>query len=203
MRLALGWLGVSLVGGCASPPMLAAERQVCIECALRENTANVADAAERFSRWCERGDARSCSVLGVMYEQGRGVERDPKRAVQLFGRACRQNNARACVSLGRMMHDGTAARPDPLGAATMFESACHQGELDGCFLLGRVLGASGEERRAAALLGETCNKGHAPSCDELGVMAQQGRGVKQSAQRAEKLFRRACRAGHVEACARL
>jgi TPR repeat protein len=102
-----------------------------------------------------------------------------------------------------MMHNGTAARPDPMGAALMYESACLSGELEGCHQLGRILGAAGEQRRAARVLKKACKAGHAAACETLGVMAEEGRGVAQSESRAQKLFRRACRGGQARACARL
>jgi TPR repeat protein len=205
MRLVFSLLLALATVGCAMPGQVAAKRQACVECALREhpNPGTLPHAQTKFSRWCREGDARSCSVLGVMYENGSGVERDHAKAAQLYGRACRQGNARACVSLGRMMHDGTAARPDPMGAATMYESACLSGELEGCYELGRILRAAGEPRRAAKVMGQACEADHAPACETLGVMAAEGRGIKRNAARAQRLFRRACRGGQAKACTRL
>lgn len=191
--------------GCASKAQLLAERQACIECALREHDSpeTLPDAEAKFTRWCAEGDARSCSVLGVMFENGRGVVADPGKAARLYGRACRGGNAPACVSLGRMMEAGTAARPDPEGAIVMYEAACDAGELAGCEQLGRTLADIGRLRLAAKVLGSACKRGHAASCETLGTLVAEGRGVARSERRAQELFRRACRGGHANACARL
>ncbi len=197
----LGAVAVT-AGGCAPAKL---DKQVCIECALRSDatTDTLPNAEARFRRGCDDGDLASCSVLGVMYEKGRGVPQDRGRAAQLFGHACRNGNPRACVSLGRMMESGASARADVNGAAMMYDTACMAGEREGCFEHGRVLSNRGELRRASELLNQACREGHAPACEMLGLMAQQGRGMAMNPRRAQKLFRRACLGGHTDACARL
>ncbi len=203
------WIGVvGAAVGCARPGPVTAERQECVECALRQrpdstDPSTLPQAEEQFGRWCAEGDSRSCSVLGVMYEFGRGVARDEQKAVVLYTRACRDNNARACVSLGRMMELGTAARADIAGATTMYDSACRSGDQEGCVAFARMLFGEGALKRSANILKRGCRTGHAPACEALGVMAEQGRGVAKNARRAQKLFRRACKGGSTQACARL
>lgn len=205
-RWATGPLVVSLglaAAGCAGE--LDASRQACIECALREhpNPESLALAEATFRQGCKDGDAHSCSVLGVMYETGHGVVRDERRAARLFGRSCQRGNARACVSMGRMMENGKSVRRDLAGAEMMYDAACRANERQGCFELGRLHADRGEMRRAAKLLGRACDDGYALACDALGVMTQEGRGVRESPARAKSLFLRACRGGHTEACERL
>ncbi len=205
-RLAAISLFAPLAWGCAtSTDILEAEKQRCVECALRENPNPelLADAKRKFEGWCDQGDARSCSVLGVMYEQARGVPRDLPRAARLYGKSCRHGNARACVSLGRMMEAGTAARPDPAGAATMYEMACLKGEARGCHESGRLAAAAGLHQRAATHFRDGCKGGFAASCESLAEMTANGQGVTQSERRAKQLFRRACRGGQARACDRM
>jgi uncharacterized protein len=55
-------------------------------------------ALEHWTRACERGrDARACSFVGVMYEDGPdGLARDEAKSLQAMARACDLGNSRAC-----------------------------------------------------------------------------------------------------------
>jgi uncharacterized protein len=198
-RFLLLVLGLGAIG-CGGT--LGARQQRCVECALRAGAgdADLGRAAARFEQACDTGDARSCSVLGVMYEEGKGVAADPARAERLYERACARGNARACTNLGRLL-DGP--RHDRDGAAVAFEVACHAGDAEGCYQLGRARYAAGDVRHAAAALCKACTSAHAPACDGLGVLYEQGRGVAQDPTRARDLYRQACEAGYVAACDRL
>jgi TPR repeat protein len=123
---AVAGLGAALLAACASPgaasPHAGYEEQACAEQALRRSPhpAILDGAEESFTLWCGLGDAASCSMLGVMYEAGAGVARDPRRALALYQRACSAGNARACTNLGAALTaacqrgDGAAcARLDP------------------------------------------------------------------------------------------
>jgi TPR repeat protein len=122
---------VLFVVGCGSGS-LQERQQKCVECALRqhETIADMHAAVARFDRGCLSGDARSCSVLGVMYEEGRGVRRDAARARALYAHACSAGNAPACTNLGRLVQER-----DTAGALVAFEVACHRGDVEGCRLL--------------------------------------------------------------------
>lgn len=57
-------------------------------------------AAELFGEACDQDLARGCSELAVMYEAGRGVAQDDRRAKQLRERACALGSTAACDELG-------------------------------------------------------------------------------------------------------
>ena len=62
-----------LVAGCRAKEPITPMQQDCVECALREHEPTAApNATVEFARGCSEGDPRSCSILAVMYEQGRG-----------------------------------------------------------------------------------------------------------------------------------
>ena len=121
------WLGG--VVGCTPTPRVSSYHQRCLECALRRsaNPLEVAEAYAYFSEGCEAGDARSCSVLGVMVEQGRGVPADSSRALRLYRFACAGGNTDACVNVGRLVEPGDVA-----GAVAAYEVACAARHPDAC-----------------------------------------------------------------------
>ena len=137
MALFAGVLAVIFgAAGCASN-RVSAYHQRCLECALRAHAdpADVQQAVGYFSRGCEEGDSRSCSILGVMYENGRGVPRDRSQALALYRYACMHGNDESCVNLGRMVERGDG---DLAGAVVAYEVACAHRHAAGCFHLGRA-----------------------------------------------------------------
>jgi TPR repeat protein len=89
------------------------DAQECVENALRNapDPSDVRDAVSAFTSACEAGEAPACSVLGVMYEVGRGFPLDTPRALALYGAACDAHNPRACANRDRLLlTHGTAPR---------------------------------------------------------------------------------------------
>lgn len=90
------------------------DAQECVENALRStpDPRDVRDAAPAFASACEAGEAPSCSVLGVMYELGRGFPVNAHRALALYDTACSAHNLRACANReSLLLKDGTAHEP--------------------------------------------------------------------------------------------
>ncbi len=199
-RLAVGFCVFSL--GCV--PELSSSEQKCVECALRRrDSQHAAEAALRFANQCQAGDPASCSALGVIYEEGRGVRADPHKAAALYQRACTAGNAVACVNLGQLYEGGATGAPDTEGAEVMYQAACERGYGEGCYHLGAVRYQVGSVGPAAKALDRGCAAGHPRSCEVLGVMYKSGLGVPKNERRAKALFAEACRGGADGACQRL
>jgi TPR repeat protein len=54
-----------------------------------------------YEQACSGGDSTGCTNAGLMYDDGRGVSKDSKRAAVLFTKGCDGANARACAKVGR------------------------------------------------------------------------------------------------------
>lgn len=72
----------------------------------------------------EKGDATSCSNLGVMYTKGQGVKRDDKLAAALYRKACGGGIAGGCFNLGVMYDDGREVEQVRAQAVNFFGKAC-------------------------------------------------------------------------------
>jgi uncharacterized protein len=86
-----------------------------------------AKAAEIWRSAAEKGDAASQYLLGTLYAEGKGVERDDKAAVEWFERAATRGDARAQYNLGASYAEGTGVAPSPADAAKWFRRAANQG----------------------------------------------------------------------------
>jgi TPR repeat protein len=146
------------------------EAQDCVENALRNqpDPEAVREAALAFTTACRGGEAASCSVLGVMYELGRGVPLSASRALALYERACDAHNPRACGNLGDLLLSDRAGVRDPARAVFLLRSACDAEQGRACERLGRAYrdgdGEPQDAGRAAALFDAACSDGYAPAC---------------------------------------
>ncbi len=64
-----------------------------------------------------RGNAEAMLKLGLMYENGRGVTRNPAEAARWYGRAARAGEAAAMIRLGILHGNGAGVVKDRVEAA--------------------------------------------------------------------------------------
>jgi TPR repeat protein len=59
-------------------------------------------AAEYYKIACDGGDGLGCTYLGLMYEDGRGVQANQAKALDLFKRGCADKVTIACLGVERL-----------------------------------------------------------------------------------------------------
>lgn len=84
-------------------------------------------AHEGFLPLARDGDAEARFMLGVLYDNGRGVLRDHDEARRWYSLAARQGNAKAQYNLGTMYENGRGVRADYALAMTWYRLAAEQG----------------------------------------------------------------------------
>ena len=165
-------------------------------------------AAALFEQACDLGIPRGCHDLGVVRWRGAGVDRSPTGAVSLFRKACDAGDPRGCTALATALHRGVGIAADPKAARTLYRRACEAGDPDGCaadaiLTLGGGHGDEAAAKAAASRLERACDDGSAHACQHLGGMLRDGRIVERDAERALRLFIRACDAEHADGCRQL
>ncbi len=63
-------------------------------------------ARKYFEKACDLKDSRGCGVLGLLYENGEGVEKNLTKATQFYSKACDLKDGRGCDELGRLYYYG-------------------------------------------------------------------------------------------------
>jgi hypothetical protein len=53
---------------------------------------------------CDDHITEDCTTLGVIYYEGKGIEANPARGIELFRTACLNDSARACIKLADLYH---------------------------------------------------------------------------------------------------
>lgn len=124
----------------------------------------------------EQGDPRAQSLLGVMYDHGSGVPKDPIRATELYTEAARQGFAEAQFYLGQRSKD-------PAEAAAWYLKAAQQGFMQAQNRLAAFYefgsrGVPRNEVQAAYWWDQSAERGDREAQSRLGEMYAQGRGVQ-------------------------
>jgi hypothetical protein len=84
----------------------------------------------------EQGDARCQYSMGVLYENGFGVVKDPQQAAAWYLKAAQQGNTDAQYNLGAMNEHGTGIPVDYAEAARWYRPAAEAGDIDALSNLG-------------------------------------------------------------------
>ena len=87
-------------------------------------------ALREWSPLAERGDSTAQINLGVMYEDGKGVPQDYKKAVKWYKLAAEQGDSRAQVNLGLMYAKGFGVMLDNVSAYVWLNIAASTGDKD-------------------------------------------------------------------------
>jgi hypothetical protein len=89
-------------------------------------------AVKLFSKACHDGTAEGCYDLGIMYDNGQGVQQDYFKAVELYTKACDGGIVNGCYNLGNMYKTGKGVRQDNEQALKYYGMACDMKDETGC-----------------------------------------------------------------------
>lgn len=96
------------------------------------------EAASLFGRLAKTGNAAAEYWLAQMTENGRGVSRNPGKAIKLYAKSAKQNFTKAEVRLGEIYLDGNLVPPSPKRARGYLKDAAYGGNAHAATLLGEI-----------------------------------------------------------------
>ncbi len=142
--------------------------------------------------------------MALMYDEGRGVERDASAAVVWYTLAAQQGHADAQYNLGVAYASGLGVTSDMTQAISWWERAAQLGSVDAQFNLGLVyyIGQGSVEvdmNNALIWWQKAAGHGDAIAQYHLGMMYATGKGTEQDICAAGRLWRYAATQGHDEA----
>lgn len=94
--------------------------------AAQEHKLAPADEARAHQRACDGGDMTHCIHLGILYRHGAGVDRDPRKALELFVAACEKGYSLACAFTGDMAYLGSGVSPNSEHGLALMRAACNR-----------------------------------------------------------------------------
>lgn len=141
-----------------------------------------AEALAGYKTLAEKGVVEAQFQLGVMYENGLGVEKSLSEAATWYERASQANHTGAIKNLAAMYFDGRGVSKDQKKAAELYRAAMIEGDTAAktvlAFMYENGYGVPTDLNMAATLLHEAANTGYAGAQAGLGVMYWRGNGVK-------------------------
>ncbi len=160
-------------------------------------------ALEILRPLAELGESEAQVTLGIMYDYGQGVERDPKTAMKWYILAAEQGIPVVQHDVGVKYFQGTGVEQDYLEAARWWELSANAGLADSQFNLGllyyRGLGLEQDYEKAATLFTQASEQGHAHAQYSLAVMHSFGNGMRKDYNEALKWFRESASQGVAQA----
>ncbi len=153
---------------------------------------NLAEARKIWEKMAGDGDGQAMNNLGVLYDQGLGVEPDIGRAVHWFAQAANAGNPSGMSNYGRMLEQGRGIPPNPAEAARWFDQAARKGQAEAQYNLGLLYengrGVEKSDTAAAAWYSRAASQNQRDALARLGHFYRTGRAVEQNLQRAALLL---------------
>lgn len=148
-----------------------------------------------FDRAAQQGYADAMYNLASLYRDGRGVTADGQRALDWYEKAARAGIVDAMVDAGLIYENGVTIPQDTRQAFCWYEAAARAGSARGMVATGRVLENRREYRAARRWYQRAQTLGSPEAMHRLGILYQNGWGVRPDSQQAVGWFQRAARAG--------
>jgi len=166
------------------------------------HAADLTEAAVWFSKAAEHGDPAGMYALAECHLFGKGVAKDPRRAVELLTAASALNNPRAMNLLGDVYRKGVPGviEPNFSESVKLFSRSQELGFLDAQGNLGVLYiygqGVPKDESKAFALFQDGAEKGNALCMFFYAMCFEGGVGVERDRKAARSWYVRAAQGGN-------
>lgn len=152
---------------------------------------NDVEAAKHFIIAAELGDAIGKYNLGLAFQNGKGVTKDPQKAAELIKEAAEQGCAHAQNKMGRISEDNE----DYAKAFEWYSKASQQGLAYAQYNMGRMYmlakGVEKDEEIGLWYITRAANQKYADALYSLGCLFEAGKGVPKNLERAIELYKEA------------
>ncbi len=152
------------------------------------------------------GDAKALFEIGSRYADGRGVDKDAKKAVEWYQKAADMGFAPAQFRLGSLYEKGIGVERSAEKAKTLYQLAAEQGNASAMHNLAVLfaMGAAGpaDNDSAAKWFVKAAEYGVKDSQYNLGILAAKGLGVPQNLEDSYKWFALAAKSGDKDAASK-
>jgi len=168
---------------------------------------NYALALAEWRPLAEQGHSASQFGMGLAYENGRGVARDPIQAAIWYRKAAEQGLADAQFNLGNVYLNGRGVDKDPIEAVRWFRRAAEQGMPHAQVNLGYSYetgtGVATDPERAVRWYRAAAEQNFPRAQFYLGLAYERGLGVQQNPALAAGWYKKAAALGEIDAGDRL
>ena len=139
------------------------------------------DLNEAISSWkkaSEKGYAKASHNLGLVYSEGKKIEKDITKSQMYFELAASQGYSRAFINLGNLYNTPTSSKEDLIKAIDYYEKAFRSGISDGAYIIGCLYDSDNAVETdysiAASYFTKAMNKGNLEAQSRLGALYYYG-----------------------------
>lgn len=128
-----------------------------------------------YIKACDKNFYESCSKAAFLYEEGKGIKQDMKKAFNLYSKACGGEDAFAChnIAVYYSKNDNEALRKLSIN---FYDKACDAGYAESCIFLGRMYRDSRSVKPDLAKAKEkfdlACEANNYLGCKELRILQE-------------------------------
>ena len=116
--------------------------QILLATMYRNGDGGYTQDDKRALHWFElaaiQGNAYAQKMLGDIYAEGRGVEKNPKLAADWREKSAHRGNVQAQYLLGKMYFNGEGITQDTVKGESWLQRAAQEGSSEAQFLLGKI-----------------------------------------------------------------
>ena len=158
-----------------------------------------AKAMQEVTPVADQGDAKAQTLLGLMHENGQGVQKDYTKALEWYEKGAAQDYTIAQYSIGLMYFNGYGVSQDYSKALEWFRKAASQGEAIAQYSIGLMYfngqGVEQDYLKAAEWFQKAADQGDVKAQHNMGAMYLKGNGVPQDYLKAVEWFQKAADQG--------
>lgn len=121
--------------------------------------SNFVVARDKFASACDANNALACAKLGALYQLGKDILPDPKKALELYEKGCELGAKEGCSGAG-----GMYVATDKEKARALLNKGCELGDGFSCATAGSYLLEEKKFKDAYALFEKACKNGDKLGC---------------------------------------
>lgn len=182
-------------------------KQDCEECTstlpgdiFSEIDKDYVNAAKFYEKCCDCNQYDACQKLGILYGDGKGVEKNSKKGFELIKKSCDGGSVRGCTSLAYQYHLGGNVKQDHKKALELFKKACEGNYGLSCYMSATYYtgeyeenGIEKDDKNVIGFYTKACDKGLALGCTILGGIYHSGDfGTEKDNKKASYFYKKAC-----------
>ena len=173
-RIVLSTVITVCLGACATQPPTVAQGLALYD------DGDYAKASEMLDKLAQAGNAQAQQALGVMYENGQGVNKDENLALNLYRQSAANNNESAQYLLGTLLEKKSGLINNQSEALKWYRLAATNGHPNAQYKIGQLElaglnGATPDPLKASHWFGLAAVQGDPQAQLQYGMMLMQGR----------------------------
>ncbi|CZE49860.1 tetratricopeptide repeat protein [Campylobacter geochelonis] len=142
--------------------------------------------------------------LAMMYSEGRGVEQNDKKALELLEKAAEKGYLPSQREVGDMYKNGIGTQKDEAKALKWYEKAAEQGDAfaqnDVGLMYHYGLGTKIDYKKAMYWYEKAAEQRSSRAIFNIGLLYEKGLGVDKDLDKARDYYKKACQTGYQKAC---